>query len=143
MEYKWYPTGSTRSYSIYGIKNKAFYSLQGAGLYRQCVAPDTALHIYTTAVRSALTYGCASVHLSNKDLALLNCTQAKHIKSILGLNYNVHSNPLLQAIGIKSIADHMVLQSLEQLKANILSTSARAFYLNLLKCGIKRYQKLL
>ena len=82
------------------------------------------------------------VHLSNKDLALLNCTQAKHIKSILGLNYNVHSNPLSQAIGIESIADHMVLQSLEQLKANILSTSAsRAFYLYLLKCDKLKVSK--
>ena len=62
---------------------RAFYSLQAAELYKNCVSPTTAFHIYTTAVRSGLAYGCQSIYMSNTDISFLHKTQAKHLKSTI------------------------------------------------------------
>ena len=55
--------------------NRAFYSLQGAGLNCNGVSPETALHIYKTAVRSSLTYVCAAVNISSNNLKVLDKVQ--------------------------------------------------------------------
>ena len=67
---------------------KSFYSLQGCGLNAHGVSPNTGLHIYNTAVRSTLTYGCSAVHISGKYLKKLDQLQGKIIKSILGIPYS-------------------------------------------------------
>ena len=66
--------------------NQAFYSLQGAGLYPYCIRSNSAFHIYGTAVRSGLVYGCESIYMymNKKSLTLLDTVQAKHLKAILG-----------------------------------------------------------
>ena len=63
--------------------NRAFYSLQGAGLNCCGVSPHTAIHIYSTAVRSCLTYGCSAVNISKTKIKELDKIQGKHIKCIL------------------------------------------------------------
>ena len=71
--------------------NRAFYSLQGAGLNCCGVSPNTAIHIYSTAVRSCLTYGCSAVNISKTKIKELDKIQGKHIKCILGLKYNTRT----------------------------------------------------
>ena len=84
-----------------GCANKSFYALQGAGLYKNCVAPQTALHVYKTAVRPGLLYGSEAIHMSKKSLNLLDKSQAKHVKTILGLSHSCHSTSLLHALMFK------------------------------------------
>ena len=106
--------------------NQAFYSLQGAGLYRHCIHPNSAFHIYGTAVRIGLVYGCESIYMNKKSLKLLDT--AKHLKAILGLN-SFTQKPLLKAIGIDFISNSVLISSLELFRMNILSSSAKSdFY---------------
>ena len=114
--------------------NRAFYCLQSAGLHKGCVAPSTGLHMYSTLVRSALLYGCQSIHMTNKDLIKLDKIQAKYIKTFLGLSHFCHTKPLLKAIGIKPISESISVSSLELFRAHVRSSSASFdFYSDLLK----------
>ena len=79
--------------------NKAFYTLQGAGLNTLCVSPETASHVYQTAVRSSLTYGCAAINISDRNLKLLDSWQGKFVKTILGIPYSSRTTPILQSLG--------------------------------------------
>ena len=86
-------------------------------------------HVYSTAVRSSLLYGCHMVKISKSDLALLNKTQANHIRSALGLRSYCHIKSILRAL------DTIAVSSLELLRTNLRSTSATsAFYHHLLSC---------
>ena len=71
--------------------NKAYYSLQGAGVCRDGVSPFTASHIYTTAVQSSLLYGNDCIYTTKSDMDILDKTQGKHLKSMLGLNLRIQS----------------------------------------------------
>ena len=109
--------------------NKAYYSLQGAGLNAYGVTPQTALHIYNTAVRTCLTYGCAAINISPKYLKEIDITQGKHIKSLLGLNYHARTTPLLEAVQIQSISKTIESMTLDLFKTCWLSDSAtKQFY---------------
>ena len=83
--------------------NRAFYSLQGSGLYKQCISPRLTAHIYTTAVRSGLVYGCNTINMTQRDLIQLNKAQAKYIRTALGLSQFSHIKPVLQALGIQQV----------------------------------------
>ena len=114
--------------------NKAFHSLQGAGLYKNVTDPHVAVHIYKTAVRSGLLYGCSSISLSKSNADMLERTQGKHIKTILGLNYNTHSTKLLQAIGTATVKHSIQASSLDLVASCLYSSSAaRPFYFYLYK----------
>ena len=113
--------------------NRAFYSLQGAGLNCNGVSPETALHIYKTAVRSSLTYGCAAVNISSNNLKVLDKVQGKHLKSILGLKYHSRTTPLLEALNIPSVSKSVQMMSLDLLKSCLLSSSStQKFYLHMI-----------
>ena len=73
------PKGKQRVNLRASKANRAFYSMQGAGLNCNGVSPETALHIYKTAVRSSLTYGCAAVNISSNNLKVLDKDQGKHL----------------------------------------------------------------
>ena len=77
---------------------KSFYSLQGVGVCQNSLESHIALSIFRTAVKPALIYGCQSIYISETQLNKLNVCESKLIKSILGLKYQTHSNPLLQAL---------------------------------------------
>ena len=116
--------------------NRAFYFLRGSGLHSECMSTSLVAHVYSTSVRSSLLYGRHTVKLSQSDLALLNKTQANHIRSALGLRTYCHIKPVLQALGINLISDTIAVSSLELLRTNLRSTSATsAFYHHLLRCG--------
>ena len=62
--------------------NKAYYALQGAGLHRNSLCPNTALHIFNTAVRSGLVYGCGSFSLGRcltNDYSTSSCLYQRTI----------------------------------------------------------------
>ena len=61
--------------------NKAFYFLQGAGLYNNTVSPATVIHVYKTAVQSGLLYGCCTIDISKTNLNMMERIQSKHVKS--------------------------------------------------------------
>ena len=125
--------GSYHAQSRISNANKAFFSLQGAGLYKDCVSPCTAFHIYNTAVRSGIVYGCSSIYMSKKNLKTLETAQAKHIKSILGVGYRTHTTPILCAIGIPTVSQSVSIATLDLLRANVLSDSSTSkFYTFLL-----------
>jgi hypothetical protein len=115
--------------------NRAYYSLQNAGLCQSGLSPHTAIHIYTTAVRSGLQYGCASIHLTKSDLATLDKTQGKHVKSILGLDYSCHTTPILQALNVQAVSKSVSVSCIDLLKSCMLSDSAAGkLYIYLMKC---------
>ena len=70
--------------------NRAYFSLQGAGLCQSGLAPHTSAHVYQTAVRCGLLYGCSSIYMNKSGLLELDKTQGKYLKSMLGIGYNCH-----------------------------------------------------
>ena len=116
--------------------NRAFYSLQGSGLYKQCISPRLTAHIYTTAVRSGLVYGCNTINMTQRDLIQLNKAQAKYIRTALGLSRFSHIKPVLQALRIQQVSDSIAVSSLELLRSNLRSSSsASVFYRYLMWSG--------
>ena len=120
---------------------KSFYSLQGCGLNAHGVSPNTGLHIYNTAVRSTMTYGCSAVHISGKYLKKLDQLQGKIIKSILGIPYSSRTTPLLNALELETVTDSVHKASLDLLKSCLLSDSrTQSFYCNLTGIVNTRYK---
>ena len=126
--------GSLHIKSRINSANRAFYSLQGAGLYYDGVSPRLAAHIYNTAVRSGMVYGCHAIHLSQLDLIKLNKAQAKYVRTALGLRSYCHVKPVLQALGIKQISDSIALSCIDLLRVNLRS----GFYKYLFQCDSRR-----
>ena len=58
--------------------NKAFYSLQSAGLYSNLSAPLTSVNVYKTAVQSGLLYGCGAIDISKANIFNLEKQQGKY-----------------------------------------------------------------
>ena len=85
-------------------------------------------------MRSGLLYGCSSISLSKSNADMLERTQGKHIKTILGLNYNTRSTKLLQAIGTETVKHSIQASSLDLVASCLYSSSAaRPFYFYLYK----------
>ena len=127
--------GNVHTINRIKCSNRAFYSLRGSGLHSECMSTSLVAHVYSTAVRSSLLYGCHTVKMSKSDLVLLNKTQANHIRSALGLRSYCHIKSILRALGINLISDTIAVSSLELLRTNLRSMSATsAFYLHLLSC---------
>ena len=116
--------GSFHIKSRINSANRAFYSLQGAGLYYHGISPRLAAYIYNTAIRSGLVYGCHTIHLSQLDLIKLNKAQAKYVRTVLGLRSYCYAKPVLQALGIKQISDSVALACIDLLQDNLRSNSS-------------------
>ena len=113
---------------------KSFYWLQGPGLNPAGVSPETGVHIYTTAVQSTLTYGCASVNISKSNLKQLDTIHGKCVKAILGVSYCSRTTPLLQALNLDSVTKTVQKQSLDLLKCCLTSDSiTQNFYCHIYK----------
>ena len=114
--------------------NKAFYSLQAAGLKSNSVSPQTAFNIYCSAVRSVLTFGCCAIYINKTQLENLNKTQGKYVKSILGINFNTHTTPILKALSLPTVSTFIDIANVNLLKSCIFSDSlTQRFYLYLLR----------
>ena len=109
---------------------KAYFSLQGSGLHKNGVRPQTQLSVYNAAVRTRLLYGCLSVKLLRTNLKSLDKQQAKQIKCMLGLNPNrSHTTPLLEALNTENVSKTIFKQSLDLLRRSMLNNyNARSFY---------------
>jgi hypothetical protein len=113
---------------------RAFYSLQGAGIKYGGVSPVTAMNIYDAAVSSVLSYCCGSVHLSNSKLKELDKTQSKHVKVIMGLKFSSHTTVLLERRSVTPISIVIKSHALRILKSCLASNSiAKNFYVQLMK----------
>ena len=117
--------------------NKAFYSLQGAGLYNNTVSPATAIHMYKTAVQSGLLYGCCAMEKTN--LNMMERIQSKHVKTILGLGYKTHSTKLLEVLRIEKVSKLTQKAALDLLKLRLCGSSVAKQFYGYLLCNDKRY----
>ena len=110
--------------------NKAFYSLQGAGLNEHGLNPLTAARVFSAAVEPVLTYGCESILLDKGSLESLDKAHAKLVKSMVGLSKYSRSTPLLKALGLMRPTEIIRRKASQLLKQCIYSESAtRDFYL--------------
>ena len=77
---------------------KAFFALQGAGLCREGLNTDTAIHVWSTTCKNILTYGCDGLYLYNKDKSSLDKIQSRLVKCIVCIGPNYRTTPLLKVI---------------------------------------------
>ena len=111
---------------------RAFYSLQGAGLNYGGVQPETAVKIYRVAVGSVLTYGCSAIYMSQSNMKSLNIIQNNQLKFIVGLRRNVRSTPLLSALSLLPVNISVALNSLKLFKSCLQSSSSASVFYKLL-----------
>jgi hypothetical protein len=115
---------------------KAFYSLQGVGLRLHGLSPDVCAKLFTTGVRTVLSYASEAVHLSSRALKKMESTQGKLIKSFLGLKKWSRTTPLLNALAVPPVAETVGLSSLKLLRSCLLhSSQATHFYLRAIEEG--------
>ena len=108
---------------------RAFYSLQGAGLKFGGVSPYTACRIYKSAIQSVITYGCSAVYMTKSDLKELDTLQGKQLKSVLGLHRSSRTTPLLGAMNILPVSTLIMKESLGLFKSCLKSSSVtKNFY---------------
>ena len=138
------PGGKAHVESRVSAANKAYYSLQGSGLCKDGVSPYTGGHVYSTAIRTVLLYGCSSVFVTKPNLKKLDKAQGKYLKSMLGLSYSCHTTPLLQALCIPSCSTAVLLSSMDLIKSCLSSSSvASTFYRHLLKIDVTKSRRTL
>ncbi len=113
---------------------RAFYGLQGSGLCRGGVKPYTAAHIYNTAIKPILKYGCATINTNGDKLIKdLEKCQGMLIKSALGLSKYSRNTHLLRALNITQIKYTIMHEQMSILKRSLIGTSrARSFYIYML-----------
>lgn len=87
---------------------RAFFSLQGAGLRPHGLSPETMKHLWMVAVRPVLFYGMHCTHLGKEAIKKIRSTEAKLLKRALGLRKFCKSTPLLDALDIPDI--HLTLK---------------------------------
>ena len=132
-----YKGGSDHCQTRIRSAQKAYYSLQQAGLHWNGVSPLTAREIFTTGIKSVLAYGCSSIYLKNGDLTKMDKQQNKLLKSALGISHSCRSTPLLQALGITLTSTDIHLSELNLLKSCLLSDShTSGFYRHMIKQNV-------
>ena len=90
--------------------------------------PEVSIKIYESAIRSVITYACASVNISTTNLKKLDKLQCTIVKRCLGLSKFALNTPLLQVVGILLISRTVELNSLELLKQCFSCFSCKDFY---------------
>ena len=116
---------------------KAFYSLQGAGLSFKGLDPRASAHLYSVGVSTILLYGCEAVHIVPASLRQLQVQQGKLIKSFLGLKKFSRTSPLERALYIPSVGDAVGFASLKLFKSILLYPSkASSFYSHLMSMNV-------
>ncbi len=80
---------------------RAFYAIQGVGLYNSGLSPGIVSHIWKTALQPVLKYGFQCLSISKISLQYMDRTQANLVKISLGLRKHSRSTPLLRALSIQ------------------------------------------
>ncbi len=65
---------------------RAFYAIQGVGLYNSGLSPGIVSHIWKTALQPVLTYGFQCLSISKTSLQYVDRTQANLVNISLGLS---------------------------------------------------------
>ena len=113
---------------------KAFYALQGAGLCQQGLETDTAMHVWSATCKTILLYGCDSLSLSKGNKEELEKIQARLLKCIIGIGPRHKTSPLLKALNMFNISEHIDINCLLLLNKIMGSHSAaRTFILIMLR----------
>ena len=84
------------------------------------IYPRLTSHIYTTAVRSGLVYGCNTINMTQRDIIQLNKAQAKYFRTALGLSPFSHIKPVLQALGIQQVSDCCVIAGIVTIQFEVI-----------------------
>ena len=113
---------------------KAFYFLQGAGLCKQGLNIQTAVHVFRSTCNSILTYGCEDMFLSNDNKKDLHKLQGKFIKCIVGLGPMYRTTPLLKALNLQNISHVIDMNNLCLLK-NLMTCNSGASKFDCLMLG--------
>ena len=113
---------------------RAFYSLQGAGLHFKGLDPLTASKLFSVGVRTVLTYGIESIFIGKTNMKKLESAQGKFVKAILGLRKFSRNTPLLDAMQIPSVAQSMGTAQLKLLRSAILYGSKASKFYSFLMC---------
>ena len=81
-----------------------------------------------------VTFGCCAIYINKTQLENLNKTQGKYVKSILGINFNTHTTPILKALSLPTVSTFIDIANVNLLKSCIFSDSlTQRFYLYLLR----------
>lgn len=107
----------------------AFYSLQGAGLCKVGVNCTTRAHLFNTAILPAMTYGCSSIDIDNKQMNNMDKQLSGLVKTSLGLSKWCRNKALTTALGVKTVSCSVKMSQIYTLKSAIRGTSkAGLFY---------------
>lgn len=98
---------------------KSFHSLRHAGFCYPGTNTEVKTYMWNTMCQPVLLYGCDSIFLSKKDIAIMETTQSNIIKQCIGLSRYCKSTDLLHAMNIKKIC--------QQLDQNMLNLWNRIF----------------
>jgi hypothetical protein len=129
-----YDNGTSHIESRKSSAQKAYYSLQGAGVKYNGVELGTAVRIYQTAVESVIGYGCSSIHLSKSNSRLLDTLHCKQLKNIMGLKYSAHSSPILGGLSVLPISVSIAFGALTLFRSCLqCSSNTGVFYKLLMK----------
>ena len=103
--------------------------MQPVGLHQRGLAPDTMAHIWKTALQPVLTYGVQCLPLSKKKLKEMDRTQARLLKTSLGLSKFCRNTNLLQAMKIQPVSVLSDIYTLDLLSAHMKNNAkGREFY---------------
>lgn len=108
---------------------QAFYGLQSAGVCKDGVSPYTAAHIYNTAIRPILKFGCCTLPLIKTHVKELEQLQCLLLKTSLGLSKYSRNTSLRTALRVTPIENTIASEQLSLLKSALIGSSkARTFY---------------
>ena len=82
---------------------KAFYSLRGLGCKAGLLSPRSISFIYKVYCQSIFNYGLEVLHISNRDLSLLNIRQNILLKHAINLPTKSKTTPLFQCLSVDQI----------------------------------------
>ncbi len=82
---------------------KALYALQGSGMCDNGVKPDVVAHWWRAMIQPILLYATHSLLINNTDITEIDQSQAKLLKSAIGLDKYYRNSPLLNAMNVNTI----------------------------------------
>jgi hypothetical protein len=135
--------GTTHTESRIKATQKAFYSLQHAGLHFKGCKPEVASHIFSMGVQTVLLYGCEAVYINKSNLKHLQSTQGNLTKAMLGLRRSSRTTPLLKALNIKDVSSVVHIQGANLLRSCLLYKSKASMFYSRLLCKMGQNDKAL
>ncbi len=115
---------------------KAFYTLQGSGMCDNGVKPDVVALLGNARIQPILLYGIQSFPINKTDITEIDKSQAKLLKSAIGLHKYYRNTPLLNAMNVNKIPKLRDIYTLDLLRNAMYSQSqATTFYNFIINSG--------